>query len=154
MVIEKAKHNYAAYAPDVPGCASTGKTIEEVTRNMQEALSLHLSSLKEDNEPIPEPQAIAEYVQVPETDRDALEGRSDAFEDAIAFFESHKEELLKAYEGKYVAIIDGKVVDSDEDGVALPLRVYKKYGYKAIYMPKVERERRIVHIPTPFRING
>lgn len=30
IVIEKGKGNYSAYAPDVPGCIATGKTIPEV----------------------------------------------------------------------------------------------------------------------------
>jgi hypothetical protein len=29
VVIEKADGNYSAYAPDLPGCVATGKTLEE-----------------------------------------------------------------------------------------------------------------------------
>ncbi len=38
IVIEKEKNNYSAYSPDIPGCVATGKTIEEVKKNMHEAL--------------------------------------------------------------------------------------------------------------------
>ena len=34
IVVEKAKGNYAAYVPDLPGCVSTGKTLEEAERNI------------------------------------------------------------------------------------------------------------------------
>src|SRR5689334_17311859 len=35
IVIEKAESNYSAYVPDLPGCITTGDTIEEVYRMMQ-----------------------------------------------------------------------------------------------------------------------
>jgi len=35
IVIENAGRNYSAYSPDLPGCASTGTTIEETQRNME-----------------------------------------------------------------------------------------------------------------------
>ncbi|MBI2886018.1 MAG: hypothetical protein HYY02_02290 [Chloroflexi bacterium] len=83
----------------------------------------------------------------PHFDKQTLSG---SFEPAVAFFARHRDELLRGYEGKFIAIIDEKVVDSDVDRVALAHRVYAKHGYKAIYMPKVERTPRVVRIPTPF----
>lgn len=64
IVIEKAAGNYSAYSPDLPGCVATGKTKEAVEANMQEAIRMHLEGMKEDNLPIPEPAASAEYVTV------------------------------------------------------------------------------------------
>jgi predicted RNase H-like HicB family nuclease len=55
--------NYSAYVPDLPGCVTTGNTIEEVRSNIQEAISLHLDGMREDGEPIPEP-SIVEFVEV------------------------------------------------------------------------------------------
>ncbi len=52
VVIEKVDKNYSAYAPDLPGCAVTGKTREEVERNIHEAIQLHVQGLREDNLPI------------------------------------------------------------------------------------------------------
>lgn len=66
MVIEKANGNYSAYSPDIPGCVATGRTREEVRRNMSEAIAMHLRGLAEDGLPVPEPAAEAEYVSVPE----------------------------------------------------------------------------------------
>ena len=42
IVIEQTESNYGAYAPDVPGCVAIGSTLEEVRRNMLEALRFHL----------------------------------------------------------------------------------------------------------------
>jgi predicted RNase H-like HicB family nuclease len=64
VVIEKGKQNYGAYSPDLPGCVAVGDTIEEVKRNMQEAIAMHLQGMIEDGEPIPPPRTTAEYMKV------------------------------------------------------------------------------------------
>ncbi len=65
VVIEKAKRNYSAYSPDLPGCVATGKTREEVMRNMNAAIEMHLRGLREDNLPIPQAESYADYVSIP-----------------------------------------------------------------------------------------
>ncbi|HLX41207.1 MAG TPA: type II toxin-antitoxin system HicB family antitoxin [Ktedonobacteraceae bacterium] len=64
IVIEPGERNYSAYVPDLPGCITTGKTYEEVQKNMVEAIRLHLQGMLEDREPIPVPQTTAEYADV------------------------------------------------------------------------------------------
>lgn len=65
VVVEKAENNYSAYAPDVPGCISTGQTIEETMRNFQEALRFHLKGTLEDGDPVPEAYSVAaQFVEV------------------------------------------------------------------------------------------
>ncbi len=64
IVIEKASGNFSAYSPDLPGCAATGKTREQVTRNMHEAIEMHVRGLLEDKLPIPKSRASAEYIAV------------------------------------------------------------------------------------------
>ncbi len=64
IVIEKANGNYSAYCPDLPGCVATGKTREETEHNMQEAVEMHVQGMLEDNLPIPESEAVAEYIAV------------------------------------------------------------------------------------------
>jgi predicted RNase H-like HicB family nuclease len=64
VVVEKATNNYSAYVPDLPGCVATGKTREEVSRNIREAVAFHLDGLREDGTPIPEPQTSTEFVEV------------------------------------------------------------------------------------------
>ena len=63
VVIEKANDNYSAYVPDLPGCIATGDSIEEVEAEIGEAIRLHVEGLLEDGLPVPEPTAIAEYVE-------------------------------------------------------------------------------------------
>jgi predicted RNase H-like HicB family nuclease len=64
IVIEKANGNFSAYCPDLPGCVATGKTRKETEDNMYEALEMHVRGLIEDNMPIPESEALAEYIAV------------------------------------------------------------------------------------------
>ncbi len=59
VVIEKADGNYAAYVLDLPGCVATGNTEEEVAQHIREAIELHLDGLREEGQPIPEPQVYA-----------------------------------------------------------------------------------------------
>ncbi len=63
VVIEKADQNYSAYVPDLPGCIATGDTLEEVEVEIGEAIRLHIEGMLEDGLAVPEPAAIAEYVE-------------------------------------------------------------------------------------------
>ena len=63
-VIEKAKTAFSAYVPDLPGCVATGKTKEQVRRRIQEAVEIHLKSMLEDGDQIPEPTSQCEYLNV------------------------------------------------------------------------------------------
>ena len=64
VVIEKAPGNYSAYVPDLPGCVATGATVEEVEREIREAIEFHLEGLRDAGEPIPEPTSRMAYVEV------------------------------------------------------------------------------------------
>lgn len=64
IIIEDAGSNFAAYAPDVPGCVAAADTIEETRKLMEEALILHLEMLRDMGEPIPLPHVRAAVVQV------------------------------------------------------------------------------------------
>jgi predicted RNase H-like HicB family nuclease len=64
VIFEWAGSNYSAYAPDLPGCISTGKTIEETEMNIREAIELYIDTLKEDNQPIPPPAVQSKAVLV------------------------------------------------------------------------------------------
>ena len=64
IVIEKAQNNYSAYVRDLPGCITTGKTLQEVETNMREAITFHLRDMREDGLPIPEATTKAVLVEV------------------------------------------------------------------------------------------
>jgi len=63
VVIEKAEKNYSAYVPDLPGCVATGATLEEVEREIKDAIRFHLDGMGQDGAPIPKPSALCEYVE-------------------------------------------------------------------------------------------
>src|SRR5262245_8293622 len=64
VVVEKGDNNYSAYAPDVPGCVTTGKTLQETLSNMREALELYFEVTLEDGVSIPIPYATyADFVE-------------------------------------------------------------------------------------------
>ena len=63
VVIEKGPTSYGAYAPDLPGCFAVGETREEVCDLNREAIELYVEALKEDSQPLPEPQAY-ELIEV------------------------------------------------------------------------------------------
>lgn len=64
VVFEKAERNWAAYVPDLPGCISTGTTLEETEANIREAIEGHLKTLVEFGDPVPEPTSVAKEIDV------------------------------------------------------------------------------------------
>ncbi|RLA40360.1 MAG: type II toxin-antitoxin system HicB family antitoxin [Gammaproteobacteria bacterium] len=64
VVIEKGSESFGAYAPDLPGCAVVGESREEVVQLIQEAIELHLQSLKDHGDEIPPPVSSFEFVNV------------------------------------------------------------------------------------------
>jgi predicted RNase H-like HicB family nuclease len=64
VIFERAENNWAAYVPDLPGCMTTGKTIEETRLNIREAIQGHLETLREFGDPVPEPTSLAGEVEV------------------------------------------------------------------------------------------
>lgn len=64
VVFEKAAGGYSAYVPDLPGCIATGRSREQVARNIREAIDFHLAGLLQDEGCLPAPEAFAEYEEV------------------------------------------------------------------------------------------
>ena len=54
MIIEGEEGNYSAYFPDLPGCTTGGRTLQEITANGKEALLLYLEPYAKDQKPFPE----------------------------------------------------------------------------------------------------
>jgi predicted RNase H-like HicB family nuclease len=55
VVYEKGRRNFSGFAPDVSGCGSIGKTLEDVRANLHEALQFYMDTAVELGYPIPEP---------------------------------------------------------------------------------------------------
>lgn len=62
VVFEKAENNWAAYVPDLPGCITTGATLDETEANIREAIEGHLETLSEFGDPIPRPTSVAKVI--------------------------------------------------------------------------------------------
>jgi predicted RNase H-like HicB family nuclease len=65
VVIEKTGTGFGAYVPDLPGCVSTGRTVEETEGNIRDAIEFHLDGMREDGDPIPEPTTVTVSVEIP-----------------------------------------------------------------------------------------
>ena len=75
VIIEKAKDNYSAFCPDLPGCIATGDSINETLQNMKEAIEFHLEGLRPDSVPegtpprrggVPDPEGLkSENMPIP-----------------------------------------------------------------------------------------
>jgi predicted RNase H-like HicB family nuclease len=64
IIIEKTAIGYSAYSPDLPGCAATGASREEVQHEMHDAIEFHIEGLRLAGEPIPEPRSDAAFCEV------------------------------------------------------------------------------------------
>jgi predicted RNase H-like HicB family nuclease len=64
VVFENSATGYGAYAPDLPGCVATGRTMEETRTRMAKAMEMHLSAMREDGDEIPEPSHFEELEAV------------------------------------------------------------------------------------------
>ena len=77
--------------------------------------------------------------------------KSEGFQYEKESFEKMKTELLSKYEGEYVAIYGGKVVDHGKNQIEVLNRVYQKYGYVEVYCHLVTRTPITYRIVTPFK---
>jgi len=58
VVIEQEDDAWGAYVPDLPGCVATGRSRDEVEKLIAEAIPLHIQSLREHGELVPQPTAM------------------------------------------------------------------------------------------------
>jgi predicted RNase H-like HicB family nuclease len=65
IIVEETDTGYSAYSPDLSGCVSTGRTLEEVKQNMRKAMEFHLEGMRLEGIPVPEPHTYSDYVDVP-----------------------------------------------------------------------------------------
>lgn len=64
VIFEQAQTNWAAYVPDLPGCITTGTTLEETEQNIREAIEGHLKALRDFGDPIPPPTTVARNIEI------------------------------------------------------------------------------------------
>jgi predicted RNase H-like HicB family nuclease len=64
VIIEEGATSIGAYVPDLPGCVAVGESREEVRELIREAIELHIESLRENGDSIPEPHSFVEKIAV------------------------------------------------------------------------------------------
>ena len=62
VVVEEGATSFGAYVPDLPGCVAAGASVEEVERDIREAIRFHIEGLRAEGLEVPPPTSIAEYV--------------------------------------------------------------------------------------------
>lgn len=73
-----------------------------------------------------------------------------AMQEEKARFQAMLPDLLTRYENQYVALYQGKIVDHDQDKIALALRLDKTHPNTAVLIQKVTAESEpILRMPSP-----
>lgn len=65
------------------------------------------------------------------------------------YYLRNKKEIEEKYIGKFIAIVNEEIVDTDQDFSELSKRIYKKYGYKTIFMTFVSKKDQFIKAPSP-----
>lgn len=55
---------FGAYFPDLPGCTTLGKNLEDLRKNAMEAVTLHIQALRDTGQPVPHPNISVETITV------------------------------------------------------------------------------------------
>jgi predicted RNase H-like HicB family nuclease len=64
VIYEQSPTGWGAYCPDLPGLGATATTRTEVEDLIREAIELHIESLREHGESVPQPASAAGVVTV------------------------------------------------------------------------------------------
>ena len=65
LIHKEADSDYGVSFPDLPGCVTAGKTLDEARSMAEEALVLHLEGLAEDGQAVPEPSSLEDIMSDP-----------------------------------------------------------------------------------------
>jgi predicted RNase H-like HicB family nuclease len=66
VIHKDSSSDFGIIVPDIPGCFSAAKKLEDAVDEAKEAIACHLEALLMDNEPIPVPTPIEQHMQNPE----------------------------------------------------------------------------------------
>ncbi len=137
----------------IVGLAAGGATTDEILadypcleeEDVREALA-YAAWLAREGGPPPEGEAEAHPGDGGEERPDIRKWR-----DELAFFHRSLSELLEdgRFAGRFVAIRDRQVVDSDDDDVTLVKRMHEKYAGDVVLVAKVEGARPLAEWPSP-----
>jgi predicted RNase H-like HicB family nuclease len=63
IIHKETKSDFGASFPDLPGCISAAKTLEELRPMIGESLGLHIEGMIEDGEVVPKPSSLDKIVK-------------------------------------------------------------------------------------------
>jgi predicted RNase H-like HicB family nuclease len=66
VIHREAESDFGVSFPDLPGCVTAGRTLDEARDMAAEALALHLEGLAADGEALPEPSSLEAAMADPE----------------------------------------------------------------------------------------
>ncbi|MFZ1154274.1 MAG: type II toxin-antitoxin system HicB family antitoxin [Solirubrobacteraceae bacterium] len=64
VIYEHGPTSWGAYCPDLPGLGVAAATREEAEQLIREGIGLHIGSLREHGDPVPEPTSAAGVVAI------------------------------------------------------------------------------------------
>lgn len=67
-IIERAQNGFSVFFPDLPGCTSAGRSVQEAARNAEEALFGHLLVSAQHKDAIADPSDLDMVERDPEVD--------------------------------------------------------------------------------------
>jgi predicted RNase H-like HicB family nuclease len=67
-IVERGTTGFGVFFPDLPGCTSFGRTVNEAAINAQEALVAHLFLSDEHGDPLDDPSDISAIERDPDVD--------------------------------------------------------------------------------------
>lgn len=70
-------------------------------------------------------------------------------ESSMEWYDANRTRLLRRYENEFVAIAGRKVIDHDRDFERLAERVFRRFGVRPIFMPRVRRGEDRARIRSP-----
>ena len=64
VIFEETNTGYSAYSPDIEGCIATGRTRQDVEKNIQEAIAFHIEGMTIEGHGIPQSRSYSKYMEV------------------------------------------------------------------------------------------
>lgn len=99
---------------------------------------------------MPWPNSLFDWMNTGTCDADISSRSVPLIEQDVEYFERNRSELIKRYNGKYIAVLDGQVIGDNPDLSLLANEIYGKYGLREILIRRVEEEsEQIGNMPMP-----
>jgi len=57
IIVEEGDTSFGVYVPDLPGCVVVGESRDEAMQLIREAIEMHVESLRENGEHVPQPRS-------------------------------------------------------------------------------------------------